>query len=157
MILYHGSKDTSIEVFDLEHSRDSLDFGSGVYLTTILKQAKQRAGKGGAVYKFDVDFSDLNVVEYKDEDLNYVLYLCRIELEDVARETIDDFDDADIVMGQVLGRVKRFKRRSERFNCGDIQYDEFSKRIKLFDDKDQICFKTQKAVDLLNKSFIGKV
>ena len=32
------------------------DFGTGVYLTTKLKQAKQKAGKNGAVYQFDVDF-----------------------------------------------------------------------------------------------------
>lgn len=154
MILYHGANDPNITKFDLEHSRSNLDFGPGVYLTRNKAQAEEWAK---TVYVFDVDTDQLSSFEYKDEDLDYVLYLCRIGLEDVAKETIYSFEEADIIVGQMLkGNVARFRRKVEKFNSGDIQYDEFKKWVKVFDDKDQFCFKTQRAVDMLNRSFIKK-
>lgn len=158
MLLYHGSKDRSITKFKIFNNRNNLDFGLGVYLTTKEWQARQWASPNGAIYVFDIDISGLKCIEYKDEDLNYVLYLCRIDLEDVARDTIDFFDDADIIMGPVLdGRTKGFEKIAEKFNEGDITYEDFEKRIELFDDKDQLCFKTQNAIDLLNKGFVQRI
>ena len=157
MILYHGSKDPDITEFRFINNRSNLDFGIGVYLTTKQNQAEQWAGKGGTVYVFEIDPSDLYIKEYRDEDLDYVLYLCRIALEDVARETIDDFDDADVIAGQMLdGSVHGFEEVAEMFNEGDVSYEELTKWIKLFNKKDQLCFKTQRAVDLLNKSLTEK-
>lgn len=161
MKLYHGSKDKNITEFKLIHKRNNLDFGEGVYLTVNKEQAEQWAKKNetsGAVYVFEIDLKDLRVIEYTDEDLNYVLYLCRIGLEkDVARETIDGFDEADVISGKMLdGLTKEFELIAEKFNEGDISYDELKERIKLFDKKDQLCFKTQKAIDLLNKCLIEK-
>ena len=95
---------------------------------------------------------------YKDDDLNFVFYLCRIDLEDIAKDLIEGFKDADIIMGKMLdGSVIQFEKNAEKFNAGDISYEEFSDKIKFFDDKDQICFKTQRVMDLLNKSYIGKI
>lgn len=158
MILYHGSKDPNIIKFMLNNDSKQLDFGTGVYLTTNQGQAEAWAKrKNGAVYVFDVNLEKLSVIKYKDEDLDYVLYLCRIELEDVAKEVIDSFEEADIISGQVLdGNVKNFGRIAEKFNEGDIKYEEYKKHVKLFGDKDQLCFKTQRAIDLLNQSLIRK-
>lgn len=157
MKLYHGSKDPNITEFKLKNNRSNLDFGVGVYLTTIQKQAEQWAGKNGVVYVFEIDLSALHVMEYTDEDLHYVLYLCRIDLEDVAREAIDGFEDADIIAGKMLdGSVHGFEKTAEEFNEGEVSYEELKRWIRLFDKKDQLCFKTQKAIDLLNKSLVGK-
>ena len=158
MILYHGIKDSDIKEFLLFNKRKNLDFGSGFYLTTQLSQEKKWAGEKGAVYKFDIDIKSLKVVEYKDDDLNFVFYLCRIDLEDIAKDLIEGFKDADIIMGKMLdGSVIQFEKNAEKTNAGDISYEEFSDKIKLFYDKDQICFKTQRVMDLLNKSYIGKI
>ena len=158
MILYHGSKDRSIQKFEIFNKRNNLDFGAGVYLTTKQKQAERWAGPNGAVYVFDIDTSKLTCVEYTDEDLNFVFYLCRIELEEIAKETIEGFDSADIISGQMLdGTVRKFEIIAEKFNEGDITYDEFEKHIKIFGDKDQLCFKTQKAIDLLNQSLVARI
>ena len=74
-------------------------------------------------------------------NLNFVFYLCRIDLEDIAKDLIEGFKDADIIMGKMLdGSVIQFEKNAEKFNAGDISYEEFSDKIKLFDDKDQICF-----------------
>ena len=157
MILYHGSKDPNITEFKLINKRNNLDFGIGVYLTTNQKQAEQWARKDGTVYVYDIDISGLYVKDYKDEDLNYVFYLCRIALEDVARETIDGFDNADIIVGKMLdGSVHEFEAVAEKFNEGDITYEELIRWIRLFDKKDQFCFKTQRALDFLNKSLIER-
>ena len=125
MILYHGSNCSDILEFKLMNSRKNLDFGKGVYLTASKKQAEKWAlkYKNGTVYVFDVDFKDLHIVEYKDEDLDYVLYLCRIDLEDVAKEVIDEFDKADIISGMMLdGTTKKIEKTAAKFNDGDISY-----------------------------------
>lgn len=159
MILYHGSKTRGIRKFELRNNRKKLDFGVGVYLTTKYEQAKEWAGSGGSVYKFDVDPNFLNWIEYKDEDLNYVLYLCRINLEEIAKEAVDCFDIADVIAGKMLGgKIWRFEQKAKIFNKGDIEYDQFAQGVKLFDDdKDQVCFKTQRAIDLLNKSLLEEI
>ncbi len=155
MKLYHGSKDLDITEFKLKNNRSNLDFGMGVYLTTIQKQAEQWAGENGAVYVFEIDLSTMCVKEYTDEDLHYVLYLCRINLEDIARETIDGFEDADIIAGRMLdGSVHGFEKVAEKFNEGDVSYEELKRWIRLFDKKDQLCFKSQRAIDLLNNSLV---
>ena len=141
------------------NSRKNLDFGKGVYLTASKKQAEKWAlkYKNGTVYVFDVDFKDLHIVEYKDEDLDYVLYLCRIDLEDVAKEVIDEFDKADIISGMMLdGTTKKIEKTAEKFNDGDISYEKLKEKIKLFKNKDQICLKTQEALDILNNGLIYK-
>lgn len=158
MKLYHGSKSRKITEFNFYHSRRILDFGKGVYFTTNFDQAKEwscKHNKEGAVYECEVDFSNFNVLSFheKSEDLIYVLYLCRIDLEDVA-DTVDGFENADVIMGMMLdGNMQGFEQLAEQFNEGDIPYELFSEQIKLYENGyDQVCVKTKAALDQVNAS-----
>lgn len=98
---------------------------------------------------------DVSVFEFKGEDLNYIFYLCRIKLEDVAKDTIDNFKKADIICGNMLkGNIHKFKEIAEKFNDGTIPYELYLKKVKYHNNKDQYCFKSQKAVDLLKRSLV---
>ena len=164
MIIYHGSDCCNIENFEFGHSRQDLDFGEGIYFTTSFEQAKSwscRNSTRGAVYECDIDFSALNVLRLEgkaNEDLAYTLYLCRIKLEDVAKDAIDNFAEADVICGELLGgRIKKFKKDAERFNKGDISYEEYRSRMKLYNNtNDQICIKSDYALQLVNNSLLSK-
>ena len=54
------------------------------------------------------------------------------------------------------GSTKNFEKIAKKFNNGDISYKKLKKKIKLFENKDQICFKTQDALDILNNGLIYK-
>lgn len=161
MKLYHGSPYRNINHFDFRHNRrGDLDFGKGVYFTSNFEQAKEwscNKKKTGAVYECDIDLSSFKIIHYnsrENEDLLYILYLCRIGLEDIAVETINGFDKADIIAGLMLdGRTVDFRIIAEKFNEGDISFDEFSKQTKLYENVfDQFCIKTQRVLDMVNVS-----
>lgn len=159
MKVYHGSSSRSITKFDLRHSlRTNLDFGKGIYFTTNIEQAiawSCRNKSVGAVYECEIDITGFSVLnlDKKDEDLLYVLYLCRIGLEDYA-DTVDGFENADIVMGLMLdGKVKKFEDLAERFNTGDVPYDKFYEQVELYSNGyDQICIKSKDALQQINTS-----
>ncbi len=158
MKLYHGSKSRKITEFNFYHSRRTLDFGKGVYFTTNFDQAKEwscKHNKEGAVYECEIDFSNFNVLTFpeKSEDLIYVLYLCRIDLEEIA-DTVDGFTTADVIMGLMLdGNMRGFEELAEQFNEGDISYEFFSEQIKLYENGyDQVCIKTKAALEQVNAS-----
>ena len=82
-----------------------------------------------------------------------VLYLCRIDLEEIA-DTVDGFIDADVIMGLMLdGNVDGFEELAEKFNEGDISYEAFSEQVKLYENGyDQVCIKTKTALEQVNAS-----
>ena len=157
MFFYHGTETKGIRKFELGYSRCDIDFGAGVYLTTNFKQAKDWVRQNGSVYKFDIDQSKFKWIEYKGEDLYYVLYLCRIGIENIAKEAIDSFDSADVIAGKMLKGIKKFKIHAESFNEGNLSYDEFAEQVELFDEMDQVCFKSQRAIDILNNSIVEEI
>lgn len=136
--------------------------GKGVYFTTDYEFAKKwssRRSNESVVYEADVDLSDLNVVcfdEHNKDDFYYLLYLCRIELEDVAQQTISKFDGADVVVGGILSGDETFVcELSNNFNNGDIDEQEFFSKMQNLLKRSQIqyCFKTEKALEIINRCF----
>lgn len=160
MKLYHGTPCRNIKNFDVKYSRDKTDFGKGIYFTTNFEQAKEWSChnkiKRGAVYECDIDLSKFEILNYdeSDEDLLYVLYLCRIGIEEIAFECVEKFDSADIVMGTMLdGEIQDFNDWAEAFNKGDITEDEFRTKVKLFGKQNnQICVKTEHTLQEINQS-----
>lgn len=159
MILYHGSSSRGITKFSFKNCRNDCDFGKGIYFTTNFEQAKDwscKYSKTGAVYECEVDLSRFSVLSYweKVEDLVYILYLCRINLEEIAPDAVDDFDKADIICGLMLdGNVPNFREFAEKFNEGDISYEEFYKQVKLYENGyNQICIKSKAALEAINAS-----
>lgn len=160
MTLFHGSDNREIDNFIDMRRRNDCDFGHGVYFSTVFNHALENSCKGkdtGAVYEIDVNLDglvDLNIGDKSNDDLYYVLYLCRLELEDIAMENIPGFADADYIQGLVLdgNGSEEYKMCAELFNAGDIGEDELKRQTELARKKAkyQFCIKTQKALDVIN-------
>ncbi len=149
MILYHGSY---IEICnpDLLHSRANVDFGAGFYVTPIYEQASKwitrykRAGKDGIISKYFFDEnnkSDLKVLEfdsYSEEWLDFILS-CRRE---------KDASDFDLVIGGVAN--DKVFNTVELYFDGLIDKKEAIKRLRFEKPNLQICFRTEKALELLH-------
>ena len=88
MKVYHASK-FIIELPDVYHSRDLLDFGKGFYLTSLVEQAKKYAQRflfqGDKAYlnqyildeNLDREYKIKNFIDYNEEWLDFVA-LCRL-------------------------------------------------------------------------------
>lgn len=102
MIVYHGSY-VVVSNPDLQHSRKSVDFGQGFYVTPLYEQARKwcqrfgRAGKKGIISSYDFNedaLSNLKVLKfdsYSEEWLDFVI-TCR---------RLNDTSDYDIVIGGI--------------------------------------------------------
>lgn len=148
MILYHGSY---LEIFnpDLLHSRQNVDFGRGFYVTPLYEQAAKwvgrfkRLGKQGVVSKYLFEEgrkSELKVLEfdsYSEEWLDFILN-CRS-----GRDT----SDYDLVIGGVAN--DKVFNTVELFFDGLIDKEEAIKRLRYEKPNLQICFRTEKALELL--------
>ncbi len=162
MILYHGTNDRNIDYFKIISRTDNPpEFGDGVYLTRDYRQALEWScsrSQTGAVYVFDVDLDSLEGIDLRDSKNNeqdlfyYTTYLNRIDLRDIANECLDDLDNTDYLYGDVIKSVKAFKILAEMFNCGDIDKEEFIRTTKTFERYEQYCFRTGKAIDVLNEA-----
>ncbi len=76
----------------------------------------------------------------------YLSYLNRIDLKELVGECLDELDGLDYVYGKMLKNIDEFKINAEKFN-------EFKKLTEWFGKGyNQYCFKTDKAVDLVNSS-----
>ena len=158
MKLYHGSPDRNIEKFKIiSRENNTPEFGDGVYFTSNKVQAKKRSclnSKSGAIYEIDIDIDKLKGRNLENDDLFYYLsYLNRIDLKELVDECLDELDGLDYISGKMLKNIDEFKINAEQFNNGDIVLEEFKKLTKWFGKGyNQFCFKTNKAIDLVNNS-----
>lgn len=156
MKIYHGTSERDLPFLDDIKKRFDLDFGNGVYFTSNIEQAKEwscRHQNKGAVYEYEIDLSTLKELKLSvdEDDYYYLCYLCKINLEFIAKEAIDNFEDADVVYGRMIKNVGKFKYKAEEFNEGNIKLEEFKNITKIHNDKDQFCFKNKKAINLANE------
>lgn len=149
MILYHGSS-LEIAVPDLLHSRPNVDFGKGFYVTPIYDQAVKwcgkfkRRGKTGIVshYVYDRNQEDslktLKFDSYSEEWLDFILTCRRGK----------DVTDYDLVVGGVVN--DKVFNTVELFFDGLINKTEAINRLRYEKPNLQICFRTEKALNLLH-------
>jgi len=170
--LYHGTNCRNIKQFKIikrnlrDETRGAPDLGPGVYFTTSKAQAKEfscRHSKYGAVYEVDIDLDLLNgiVKREPDEDYYILCYLSRINLSDVANETVDNYEECDYIFGKVIKNTKKFDDIANKFNDQDdenffkennwnIIFEEFKKYVEFHENMNQYCFK-EKALEMINK------
>ena len=149
MIIYHGSF-VEIEKPDLVHSRLNVDFGCGFYATPLYEQAAKwcskfkRRGKDGIIsrYEYDekreVELKTLKFDSYSEEWLDFILN-CR---------SGKDSTNYDLIVGGVAN--DKVFNTVELFFDGLIDKAEAINRLRYEKPNLQICFRTEKALSLLN-------
>ena len=151
MKLYHGS---NIEVKNPQilKSDRKLDFGTGFYVTTSFEQAEKwaelttkRRAEGRpviTVYEYDESKeSELSVLRFIGPDSDWLKFVS------ANRKNIAVKDDYDLIIGPVAND-KTMPVISLYFS-GIYSEEETIKRLLPQKLKDQVVFKTQKALDLL--------
>ena len=146
MIVYHGSF-MPVEFPDILHSRKDVDFGAGFYTTSIRSQADKwakkfiRKGKDAFVSSYDFyeaalnELSVLKFDSYSEEWLNFILN---------ARSG-NDSSSFDVVIGGVAN--DQVYNTLELFFDDLITKAEALGRLKYEKPNNQICFRSQKAID----------
>ena len=148
MIVYHGSF-VEVEKPDIYHSRESVDFGKGFYVTTVKEQAvkwasrfKRNEGKGiVSIYEFDLDATEDSgfIIKrfegYTEEWLDYIT-ACRKVLNQ---------DMYDVIIGGVAN--DKVFNTIELFFDGLIEKSEAIKRLKYEKPNLQICIRNQEIIN----------
>lgn len=146
MIVYHGS---CVEVLkpDTVHSRKTVDFGQGFYVTPIYEQAVRwsekfkRRGKQAIVSRYQFNesaYEELKTISfdtYSEEWLEFIL-CCRAG---------KDTTDYDIVVGGVAN--DKVFNTVELYFDGLIGKEEAIRRLRYEKPNLQICFRTQSAIN----------
>lgn len=145
MKLYHAST-CIIELPDIYHSRELLDFGKGFYLTNLVEQAKKYALRftiqGEQAY-LNQYFLDDNLSGYKIKDfqsydeewLDYVS-LCRIGKQEVKYDVVAGGIADDKVFNTV-----------DLYFSGNISKEEALRRLEFIHPNHQICILNQEILD----------
>lgn len=164
MIVYHGSF-MPVEFPDVLHSRKDVDFGAGFYATSICSQADNwvkkfiRKDKDAFVSSYNFDNNVLNELSvlkfdsYSEEWLNFIFN---------ARSG-NNTSSFDVVIGGVAN--DKVYNTLELFFDDLITKSEALGRLKYEKLNNQICFRSQKAIDLcltyiksecVNSKFLGE-
>lgn len=148
--LYHGTPVDNIEKFDISASRKSfLDFGVGIYFTTNEDQAMLWSIKhsdNGVVYEVEIDASKLNILQYLtySNDFIHTFCFCRAGFEDILTE----LGKCDAVYGYVIDNDKEaITTKTNDYVLGLATPASVRNSIKVYDDKDQLCIKSQEVLD----------
>lgn len=148
MIFYHGSF-LEVEKPDLIHSRPNVDFGRGFYVTPLYEQAVKWCGKfkrrekNGIISRYEYDESQesklkiLKFDSYSEVWLDFILN-CR------SGKDLTDYDL--IVVGVANDKVFN---TVELFYDGLIDKTEAINRLRYEKPNLQNCFRTEKALSLL--------
>ena len=162
--LYHGTI-ADFQKVSLSYAKANKDFGKGFYLTSDVKQARDwvatlkkrmlyRGKKvSGFVYCFKLDLAllnDLNTHKFKGANRAWLDYVLRNR--DISTRA---FTDYDVVIGKVADAnvqvlIDNFKCNGDYSNSAK---DTLIRKLKTENLTNQYCFKTAKAVSLLNSSF----
>ena len=149
MILYHGS---FMEVMkpDLSHSRPTVDFGKGFYVTPLYEQAVKwcgrfkRRGQAGIISRYSYDetsASELRTLRfdaYSDDWLDFILTCRRGQ----------DTSDYDLVIGGVAN--DKVFNTVELFFDGLIDRSEAIRRLRFERPNLQLCFRSERALKSLH-------
>ena len=145
MEVYHAST-LEIKCPDIFHSRKYLDFGPGFYVTTLRQQAVNYAARFKRrkcpavlnVYELSDTYSDYQTLLFDRYDAAWLDFVtdCR------SGNTIGEYD---IVRGGIAN--DKVFRTIDLYFAGDITKDEALKRLLYEKPNDQICFRTQEAID----------
>lgn len=141
MRLYHSS-DVSVEKPDTAHSRDYLDFGKGLYLTSIHEQAerygqrfiRRQRNAWLNTYEFEFEPSEWKILTFDCYDrawLNFVAN-CRAGKDET---------DFDLVIGGIAN--DKVIQTLDRYFDGELSEDETLGLLKYEKPNIQYCIRSQ--------------
>lgn len=148
MITFHGSY-IEVNKPDIYHSRESVDFGKGFYITLVKEQAdkwaarfKRNSGNGiVSIYEFDLDgaknagYKVLQFEGYTEEWLDFITSCRRLE----------NVSEIDIVIGGVAN--DKVFNTIELYFEGLIEKTEAIKRLKYEKPNLQVCIRNQEVIN----------
>lgn len=146
MILYHASTEI-IEHPDIFHSRESLDFGKGFYLTVLKEQAIKyaerflRRGKRAYInaYELETDLSGFRTKEFEGYDEEWLLFVAKCR-KGLAHENYD-WISGGIADDRVFNTL-------DLYFSEEITKDEALRKLIYEKPNSQICISNQ---DILSK------
>ena len=174
MILYHGSY-MIVEHPDLARCRKGKDFGQGFYVTTSKEQAKRftktsikkavfdsltpKNNNIGYVSKYSIsNLKNLNIHVFEEANAEWLHCVVAHRKKNIMQEEIAKWKVFDIICGKIAddntNLVLTAYMNGVYGEVGSEEADEVA--IKMLEPKnlkDQICFRTNKAIDVLN--YIG--
>lgn len=168
-ILFHGST-RYFDRFDLEKSRLKLDFGRGIYLSTRQDHSASIIKTNvGYVYSYEVNLTEarefLRIFRFRSDSLEWVKFvLDNRHLITGTQLSSIRARDYDIIMGPTVDNVLKRELDSITLDEGFalLSKTEQNKKLVQIRDKfkpgvypEQVCLKTQKAVNLFDRSRVG--
>lgn len=138
MIVYHASYQYFKQP-NLKYAKSYRDFGKGFYVTEhYLDALSILKNKSGYIYKYELDINQLNILNVNNKEVLNIIIQFR---------TKKDCFNNDIIIGPTAsGKIsKLFKNLRNNKNC----LDEIKKEIKFDIYKNQICLKTNQAINQL--------
>ena len=145
MKLYHSSN-VSVEIPDIVHSRDYLDFGKGFYLTSLYDQAVKYAQRfirrqNNAwlnTYEFIYEPSKWKILEFNAYDKEWLDFVSKCRAG-------EDTSDYDIVIGGIAN--DKVIQTLDRYFEGELSEEETLGQLKYEKPNNQYCIRSQKALD----------
>ena len=148
MRVYHASR-CVVERPDTAHSRDSLDFGRGFYVTTIRPQAESyaqrfvRRGQRAFVNEYELDeaaLPGLSVLRFGSYDGGWLDFV-------MACRSGSDSSAWDVVSGGIAD--DRVFATVDLCLAGEMRREDALGRLAYERPNDQLCLRTQAAIDAL--------
>jgi hypothetical protein len=169
MILYHGSY-AIIEQIDLGRCSRAKDFGRGFYLTSDENQARSFIAQSirkarmssdygyVSAFRYHASDDDIKTYEFATTDRSWLWFIAQNRREHLAERLAHRVDSAifgsDIIIGKIANDQTNATIATYLSGLyGDVESDEAVadtiKRLMPEKLSDQYCFRTQRAVELL--------
>lgn len=145
MEIYHSSY-ISVELPDISHSRDFLDFGKGFYLTTLYDQAvkyaqrfKRRKRQAWlSTYEFEFNHEDWKILQFDSYDRDWLQFVMNCRRG-------EDNSDYDLVIGGIAN--DQVIQTVERYFAGEISEDDALGLLKYEKPNIQYCIRSQRMLE----------
>lgn len=158
MIYWHGSK-SYFKYFDINRSREYMDFGRGIYLSESMEHAKSVARIGntpGYLYEYKVNLRELRqkyrIREFRTPTVDWVKLILEERTGKIKQNEYDIIigPTADAAAQRIISEFIRFFGMS----ATQRDYERLIEMLKTIVYATQICLKTQDVISEFNRSRI---
>lgn len=145
MEVYHSSF-TSVELPDVNHSREFLDFGKGFYLTTLYDQAVKYAQRFKrrkrpawlSTYELEFNPADWKILVFDSYNREWLQFVTNCRKG-------NDHSDYDLIIGGIAN--DEVIQTIERYFTGEISENDALGLLKYQKPNNQYCIRSQRMLD----------